>query len=730
MVPALGPEHGGARLVPSGGGDVLLLSMRRLANLVAYCMAYEFEDVIGEVTGADRVEADDLAALELSRRAYKLTRIVTGSRRVARALSPQPSIVPLQRDYELFFPIFNHTHELYTLATIPGWRKRCRYAACFISELWLHLLPRYLLEQLADFDHIFLGVYHCVEEVARITGRPCTYLPPAADVLRFSPVPQFPERTIDIYNIGRRSPVTHQALIRSSREREIFYCYDTVASSGIDQKQRTFRVQNPSEHRLLLAGMLQRSRYYFANRARVNEPEYTRGRDEISGRFYEGSASGTVMIGEAPQLDTFSRQFDWPDAVIHVPFDSPDIRQILARLDADPQRLARIRRNNMVNAALRHDWLNRLRTVFDTFHLPPTPAMLLRQERLQAIAGLPDSAWPAEATNSQVPQISVPRPPAFSVVIPTHNRVNMVGRALRSVAAQTFQDYEVILVDDGSTDSTPAFLDTVRGPRCHVFRNDSSRGVSAARNRGVEAASGEWIAFLDDDDEMRPEALAVLHARVAAFPQLDFLWGGRRVHEIDGTGRYVALREDNWTGVPSSVSGSAFLDLVLHIATNSAFTIRRSVLQAVGGFDEQLRLSEDRDLFIKLAQRGYVGAAVAQNLIDVDERSTSLSRGKGDLAGAAIDLQVIEKHRGYLDRPEHREFLDSYLVAIFAGFLKADDRSSARRIYAELRRRGALNFGVLRQYLRHAPEFRAAKSLLRYDSIRRIANRFAKARPS
>jgi hypothetical protein len=147
MVPALGPEHGGARLVPSGGGDVLLLSMRRLANLVAYCMAYEFEDVIGEVTGADRVEADDLAALELSRRVYKLTRIVTGSRRVARALSPQPSIVPLQRDYELFFPIFNHTHELYTLATIPGWRKRCRYAACFITELWLHLLPRYLLEQ-------------------------------------------------------------------------------------------------------------------------------------------------------------------------------------------------------------------------------------------------------------------------------------------------------------------------------------------------------------------------------------------------------------------------------------------------------------------------------------------------------------------------------------------------------------------------------------------------------
>jgi hypothetical protein len=389
------PAHRGAVLIP-GGGDVLLLSMRRLANLVAYCMAYEFEDVMGQVTRADRVEADDLAALELSRRAYKLVRYGTGSRTLARAMSPKPSVVRLERDYDLFLPIFNHTHELYTLATIPGWRKRCRYAACFISELWLHLLPRYLVEQLAEFDHIFLGVYHCVDEVARISGRPCSYLPPAADVLRFSPAPQFPARVIDVYNIGRRSQITHQALMRSALEREIFYSYDTVAASGIDQKQRTFRVQNASEHRTLLANMLQRTRYYFANRARVNEPEYTRGRDEISGRFYEGAAAGAVMIGEAPQIETFSKQFDWPDAVINVPFDSPDIMQILARLDADPARLARIRRNNITHAAMQHDWLYRVRTVFDTFRLPHTPAMFERQQHLQALASLPEPAWPSE----------------------------------------------------------------------------------------------------------------------------------------------------------------------------------------------------------------------------------------------------------------------------------------------------------------------------------------------
>ena len=206
----------------------------------------------------------------------------------------------------LFFPIFNHTHELYTLATIPNWRKRCRYAACFVSEVWLHLPPRYLLEQLADFDHVFLGNYHCVDDVARIIGRPCSYLPPAVDVLRFSPAPQFPTRLIDVYNIGRRSQVTHQGLMRAARAREIFYSYDTVAASGVDRKQRTFRVQDASEHRMLLANMLQHTRYIFGNRARVNEPEYTRGRDEMSGRFYEGAAAGAVMIGEAPRLEALS----------------------------------------------------------------------------------------------------------------------------------------------------------------------------------------------------------------------------------------------------------------------------------------------------------------------------------------------------------------------------------------------------------------------------------------
>ena len=383
------PRQGnGAGLVPGRGGDVLLLSMRRLADLVAFCLQYELEDVITEVTGADRVDAGGRASLERSRRAYKLARFATRSRRLARGWTPRPSTVRLERSYELFFPVFNHVHELYALASVPDWRRRCRVAACFVNELWAHLLPGYLLEMLAEFDHVFVGVRHIVADVERIVGRPCTYLPLGTDVLRFAPSPA-PPRAIDVCNIGRRSPVTHQALMGLAREGRIFYYYDTVAASGAGRKERTFRVDDAAEHRWLLASLLQRSRYFIANRGRINEPELTRGHDEISARFYEGAAAGTVMLGEPPRTEEFDRQFDWPDAVIPLPFDSPDVGERLAELDRDPERLARIRRDNLANAALRHDWVHRIRTVFDTLGLAPTEAMLARERRLRAIAATP-----------------------------------------------------------------------------------------------------------------------------------------------------------------------------------------------------------------------------------------------------------------------------------------------------------------------------------------------------
>jgi len=366
--------------------SVLLLSQRRVADLAAFCLAYEFEDTLATVVDAERIDITDLPALEFSRRVYKLSRLASGSTSLARQLALWPrNTVVLEHDFDLFLPVFSHVYELYSLATIPNWRQRCRKAACFIHEVWSDMLPEYLLELLSAFDHVFIGHRHPVEEVARIIGRPCTYLPLAVDVLRFAPASDQP-RPIEVCNIGRRSPVTHQALLDDAERRHSFYYYDTVAASGADRKDRTFRVDSSHEHRRMLATLLKHSCYFIANRAYVNRPEFTAGRDEISARFYEGAAAGAVMIGEAPRIHEFKQQFAWRDAVIHVPFDSPDIGCILSELNGDPERLRAIRRNNVREAARSHDWLHRIQVVFDTLGLEPTAKMQSRKKRLEQIA--------------------------------------------------------------------------------------------------------------------------------------------------------------------------------------------------------------------------------------------------------------------------------------------------------------------------------------------------------
>ena len=146
----------------------------------------------------------------------------------------------------------------------------------------------------------------------------------------------------------------------------------------------TFRVIDPREHRLLFANLLKRSRYFIANRAWADQPELTRGKDEIAARFYEGAAAGTVMLGEPPDTEDFRSQFDWEDAVVPTPFHAPDIAEVVHALDRDAARTERIRIAGVVNSLRRHDWSERLERILKVAGIAATPAMRARSERLQA----------------------------------------------------------------------------------------------------------------------------------------------------------------------------------------------------------------------------------------------------------------------------------------------------------------------------------------------------------
>lgn len=364
-------------VISNKSSRILLLSQRGLYDHVAHCCGYEFEDTICDFDAVDMVAPAN--SYDLSKNIYTLVKRITRSSRFANSIKPDPNPFFLSQEYELFFAVFASPCEFLSTSSIKGWRKKCHKAVCYLEEIWEKDIQSWkpILELLKDFDHIFLGHWHGTKAVAEITQRPCTYLPPGADAVKFSPYPHPPHRSIDVCYIGRRSPISHKALLELAEQRKIFYYYDTP---------KNFHVLDPKEHRSLLANLIKRSRYFIANKSKVNQVDQTGGQLEFGYRFFEGAAAGAVMIGDFPATEAFYKYFDWPDAVVRIPFDAASIADIIAELDAQPERLVRISRDNVVNSLLRHDWVYRWREVLETVGLKPTPEMLSRKAHLKNLA--------------------------------------------------------------------------------------------------------------------------------------------------------------------------------------------------------------------------------------------------------------------------------------------------------------------------------------------------------
>ncbi len=184
--------------------------------------------------------------------------------------------------------------------------------------------------------------------------------------------------------------------------------------------------------------------------------------------------------------------------------------------------------------------------------------------------------------------------PTVSVILPTYNRAAMLAEAIASVRAQTFADWELIVVDDGSTDETEA---TVRAltreePRLRYLRQPQG-GVSKARNAGIKATQGRYVAFLDDDDMYLPEKLALQVAHLTQRPGVGFVYGQNE----------WVTREGKSLGVHPQQPAGNLRELFEHCAvTLQTVLCRRGLLTQAGGFDESLSIGEDYDLWLRLAR--------------------------------------------------------------------------------------------------------------------------------
>jgi glycosyltransferase involved in cell wall biosynthesis len=187
--------------------------------------------------------------------------------------------------------------------------------------------------------------------------------------------------------------------------------------------------------------------------------------------------------------------------------------------------------------------------------------------------------------------------PYFTVVVPAFNAERFLGECLSSVAGQTMKDYEVVLVDDGSTDGTPTVMRewaAAHPDRRVTIRRQENRGIGGARNAGVREARGEFVAFLDADDLWTERKLERVAERLAASPAVDLVCHDERV-EDNGTRRYAR------TGPYVKYSDLLFKGNCL---STSAAVVRRNTLLDIGGFSEDLRFNgvEDYELWLRLAR--------------------------------------------------------------------------------------------------------------------------------
>jgi glycosyltransferase involved in cell wall biosynthesis len=186
-----------------------------------------------------------------------------------------------------------------------------------------------------------------------------------------------------------------------------------------------------------------------------------------------------------------------------------------------------------------------------------------------------------------------PEPPDVTVVIPTHNRAHLVGRALSSVLRQRDCAFEVVVVDDGSTDGTADMLADLRDPRTRVVRHPVARGVSAARNSGLEQARGSWVAFVDDDDLWAPTKLAEQLAAANRSAEAQWVLVGEVV--IDPQLRILETRRP-----PNSADLFRVLSYNLVPGGGSGTMVRTDLARRLGGFDPGLSTVADWDLWIRL----------------------------------------------------------------------------------------------------------------------------------
>ena len=266
--------------------------------------------------------------------------------------------------------------------------------------------------------------------------------------------------------------------------------------------------------------------------------------------------------------------------------------------------------------------------------------------------------------------------PRVSVIVPAHNAEQTIVETICSVQAQTFSDFELIVIDDGSADRTLERLEAAGDSRLRIF-SDENAGAPSARNRGIARATGEYLAFLDADDLWTPDKLqhqvAALEARAAA--GVAYSW----TRFVDQNGR------DLYAQRPMFFEGDVYRELLVNNFTcsGSNILVRRQAIDATGGFDVSLMVSQDWEFCVRLAAQ-WPFVLVARHQILYRQWpgsmwSVSAAHDLWEEHGIQTIERVFESVPADLQPLKKRRLANFYLHLAHRRLVSAADRVAVRR---------------------------------------------------
>lgn len=268
----------------------------------------------------------------------------------------------------------------------------------------------------------------------------------------------------------------------------------------------------------------------------------------------------------------------------------------------------------------------------------------------------------------------------ISVIIPVFNRENVIQRAINSVLDQTFSNLEIIVWDDGSTDQTAEKVKAIQDPRVRFF-SAQNRGVAAARNLAVQNSSGEWVAFLDSDDEWNPEKLNKQVQVLNQDPDVDLIFSSamKRYGEDQSAKPTVPTDLLQKLGIiEAEILPDAYLlgDKVAENIFNFALSIqsvlvRKRTFLNVGGFNESLRNSEDREFWWRLVLSGAKIACITAPLVTIHRSKKNLSSySKKYLENHLRSLEMMIATAKKMNRSDLIPFLKTRLAQMSQEYIR------------------------------------------------------------